>query len=269
MNPSSNGQQNAFSAKLPSKRSSPTVRKTVCDSEEARRFLESLSLTAPDPVDDVIWHVLPKYLEEDVNVDDEEYRSDIHRILDAFKADSTSQREKLIASLRDTSFVMTVDAGDNSKWASRPAETYISTARLKEMFAGIKGIFVVDDEYDCLRGEEIRNLLEACGASRSLQPIPVEPDFTWEQRQRAENYADARAARAESGSSITSFRGLDQLINGQKSLDHSSRARKAFLLGRLLARYKNEEGQACSRELISGAIIICAAQDLMLNLSVN
>jgi hypothetical protein len=112
----------------------------------------SLYLTVPDPVDNVIWHVLPKYLQNDVADDDDGYRSDVHRILDAFKTDSTSQREKLIASVRDASFIMTVDTGDNSKWASRPAETYIATARLKELFAGLKGVFVVDDEDSWQRG---------------------------------------------------------------------------------------------------------------------
>ena len=39
----------------------PTVRPAVCGSGSARKFLASLGLTEPDPVDDVVWNVLPKY----------------------------------------------------------------------------------------------------------------------------------------------------------------------------------------------------------------
>ncbi|WP_206209174.1 hypothetical protein, partial [Pseudomonas viridiflava] len=89
------------------------------------------------------------------------YSADIERIRSAFSTDSASQKEKLRAALRETSFVMVVDASDGKGYVSLPGETYIATERLKQLFAGVKGVFIVDDEYDCLRGESIRELMES------------------------------------------------------------------------------------------------------------
>ena len=160
----------------------PTVRRAVCATEEAHKFLQSLGLTEPDLVDNVVWNVLPKYGGDEVDVDDKDYEADIRRILAAFGTDSKAQREKLLAALRESSFVMAVDGGDGSKWVTEPGEVYLASERLKELFEGIAGVLLVDDSYSCLRGEDVRELLEACGATRYLQPIPVEPDLTWEQR---------------------------------------------------------------------------------------
>ncbi len=160
-----NGQPQAF---LPSasKTDFPTVRAAVCSTYEARRFLQALGLTKPDLVDDVIQHVLPRYREDDVNVSDADYEEDIERIVRAFANDSTAQREKLISPLRETSFVMSVDAGDGSdKWRCRPSGVYLATKRSKELFAGVKGVYFVNEDYECLRGGEVCEFLEELGST--------------------------------------------------------------------------------------------------------
>ena len=55
----------------------PTVRKNVCQSEDALAFLKSLGLSVPDPVDDVIANVLPKYDQDHPDIPDHEYQSDV------------------------------------------------------------------------------------------------------------------------------------------------------------------------------------------------
>jgi hypothetical protein len=50
-----------------------SVPTAVCRSEPARAFLRSIGLTEPDPVDDVIWNILPKYRENGVDVGDDAY----------------------------------------------------------------------------------------------------------------------------------------------------------------------------------------------------
>lgn len=48
---------------------------------------------------------------------------------------------------------------------------YMATDRLKNLFSGITGIKLVDDiAMPLFRGEEVRKLLEACGAVRYLRP---------------------------------------------------------------------------------------------------
>lgn len=167
-----NGQPQAF---LPGgiETSFPTVRAVVCDSEDARAFLRFVGLTKPDPVDDVIRNVLRKYGDAH-DVGDDEYNADFRRILNAFSTDSRDQREKLVEALRNTPFVMAVDAGDSSRCFARPRDLYLATDRLKKLFAGIKGIKLVDDGRATLRGEDVRSLLEACGATRRLQKVDIE-----------------------------------------------------------------------------------------------
>jgi hypothetical protein len=116
-----NGQPQAF---LPGdiEADFPTVKRTVCATEDAQQFLLSLGLTEPNPVDDVIRNVLPRYRRDQVDVDDSDYAADIGRILRAYATDSHSQRHKLVTALREATFVMAVNAGDGSKWVSRPID---------------------------------------------------------------------------------------------------------------------------------------------------
>ena len=129
-----NGAAKAF---LPSaiKTGFPTIRPAVCASVDARSFLIALGITEPDQVDDVVLNLLPKYQQEAVDVDEEGYAADIERIRKAFNTDSKTQREKLITALRDTSFVMVVDAGDAKGYVAKPVSIYIATeAALRRCF---------------------------------------------------------------------------------------------------------------------------------------
>ena len=186
----------------------PTMRRAVCSSAEVRSFLISLGITEPDPVDDVVWNVLPKYRQDEVDVDDEQYAADIERIRTAFSTDSKTQRDKLLSALRETSFVMVVDTGDGKGYVSKPDSIYIATDRLKQLFAGVPDVFIVDDTYDCLRGENMRELLEACGALRYPRPEEAPNALTWAERQELR-----RLAGHESTSGIN-VRIVDWLLQG-------------------------------------------------------
>lgn len=174
------GQAQAF---LPSQAATefPVVRSTVCGSEKSLEFLRSLGLSKPDPVDDIVRNVLPRYRAEKVDVSGADYEADIDRILNAFGTDSKGQRDKLVAALRESAFVMTVDSGDLSKTVSKPGKVYLATERLRELFDGVDGVLLVDGDYACLGGDRIRELLEACGATRSLRAVPVACDLSSEQ----------------------------------------------------------------------------------------
>jgi Domain of unknown function (DUF3883) len=220
----------------------PTVRPSVCRTEEARRLLISLGLTEPDPVDDVVRNILPKYRADDVAID-QEYGTDIERIVKAFNTDSKGQREKLVAALRETTFVMAVDAGSASTWVAKPSELYLATERLNELFAGVPGILLVDDSYSCLRGEDVRELLEACGAQRYLQPVAVEPSFSWEERRSMRKAAGCE--NSSRGDTIHDYtlRGLDQWLLVLWKLDAGAASRKAALLWDALGDVEDRRGR--------------------------
>ncbi|WP_343725194.1 sacsin N-terminal ATP-binding-like domain-containing protein [Herbaspirillum huttiense] len=206
-----NGKAKAF---LPSAiaTSFPTMRRAVCATPEVRLFLSSLGITEPDPVDDVIWNLLPKYQQEEVDVGVDAYTADIERIRAAFSTDSTAQKEKLRSALRDTNFVMVVDTGDGKAYVAKPGDIYIATDRLQQLFAGVPGILIVDNEYDCLRGEDIRDLLVSCGASRYLMPQATQSGLRHSEKAQIRKEAGLERASWESQPEDFTLRGLTQLL---------------------------------------------------------
>lgn len=229
-----NGNARAF---LPSAiaTSFPTMRRAVCATPEARDFLRSLGITEPDPVDDVIWNVLPKYQQEEVSVDDDAYAADVERIRAAFSTDSGVQKEKLRAALRDANFVMVVDTGDGKSYVAKPSEVYIATDRLQQLFAGVHDILIVDNEYDCLRGEDIRDLLVSCGASRYLIPQATPSGLGLSEKVQIRREAGLERASWESQPEDFTLRGLTQLLDFLPSLKADEAADRVKVLWEALA----------------------------------
>lgn len=240
--PYSEGEPQAF---LPGKSTTefPTVRTSVCTSDSALEFLESLGLTEASLVDDVVRNILPKYREQNANIEDARYGDDIRSILTAFSTDSKAQQDKLIRALRDTPFVMAVDSGDGKKSVSKPTEVYQATERLKRLFTGVKGVLLIDDKYSCLRGEAVRELLEECGAARYLEPVRVESDLSWEQLRDIRRNAGLESYRSRDTTiSDWTLRGLDALLALLPQLDFGERRHRAALFWDALADLEREHG---------------------------
>jgi hypothetical protein len=235
------GQPQAF---LPSTTTTgfPTVRRSVCRDSDTRTFLRSLGLTEPDPVDDVIRNILPTY--DDGIPPDHTYSADIARILHAFKTDSEGQKEKLKAALRITPFVKAVDAKSGASSLSYPEHVYLASARLKELFAGVAGIVIVDDRQECLRGEDMRELLEACGGTRNL--FPTEAPNSLLARERRSLRRDTGEERANSEGSVQDYniRGLKGLLELLPSLPPEEQTKRAGLLWDALIELEDRRGRA-------------------------
>lgn len=239
----SNGQSQAF---LPGaiETNFPTMRSSVCATAEVRAFLSSLGIIEPDPVDDVIRNILPKYKLEEFDLDDKEYSADIQKILAAFNTDSKIQREKLLSSLRGTHFVMAVDTGNRAKWRAKPSEIYLATERLKLLFAGVAGVLMVDDSYDCLRGENMREFLEACNAVRYPRPIESPSSLSYAQR------SELRKQTGHEQSSGINDRiqdwtldGFNELIKTLPSLGQEDRIKRGSLIWESLGDLEERRGR--------------------------
>jgi len=219
----------------------PTVSQRVLATPDSRAFLERLGLTEPDPVDDVIRNVLPRY-EGEMSSVPPDYAGDIQRILNAFQTDSKSRREALIAALRDSQFLATIEAKDRRKQLARPPDVYIATQRLQELFDGVPGVLLVDDSQDCLRGESVRELLEASGASRYLETQPTA------RRLSGDDLADMRRsagwAKTTGGDSVEDFtlRGLEELLDVLADLDAVSRQHRSKTLWEALCDLHDRRG---------------------------
>lgn len=237
------GQPNAF---LPTGEETgfPTVKPSVCTSEAAMEFFVSLGIHAPDPVDAVIRNVLPKYQAES-EIDISNYDDDIARILAAFKTDSASKRAALVEELRKSHFVMAISSEDGSDYLEKPGNLYIATDRLTKLFEGVKGISLVDSSYDCLRGEDVRDLLEACGALRYPRPQKTPHESYWSER--------LKALRALSGYPHSSgqndlvedwtLQGFSKLIELLPSLSVEKRIGRARLIWESLGDLEERRGR--------------------------
>lgn len=161
-----------------------TVRESVCDTEGARRFLESLGIREADPVDDVVENVLPAYREEDAEVETAQYAADIGRIAAAARTDSRDGRERLIGRLKSSFWIAAVDvAGETACWA-RPQEAYWPTPLLRGLFDGVEGVFFVDvDDFP----ESLRDLALECGVAGHLRAVRTGKSV-WEQRALLEEH---------------------------------------------------------------------------------
>ena len=205
----------------------PTVRAAVCRTDEAREFLKSLNLTQPDPVDNVIRNVLPKYRKERSEFSEVEYSLDIGLMLGAVTTDSRAQQERLVKALGETPWLRAVDAtGERALWA-KPGDLYLATERLRGLFEGVGSVLFVDASVTCLRGKEVRELLERSGATRYLQPKKVHCDLPWEQRT---NIRRSKGLERSTWSNIEdkTIRGLDAVLDKLATLDpieQRSRAR--------------------------------------------
>ena len=221
----------------------PTVRLSICQPQEAYKFLISLGLTEPDPVDDVVRNILPKYRPNEAP-DDEGYEIDIQRIMNAFNTNSNKQREKLVSALRETEFVRAVD-GEGTTFVTMPRELYLATERLKELFSGVPDVLLVDDSYSCLRGEDICEMMEVCGAQRYLRPIPIDAEFTWEERRSMRRAAGCEGSSRRDRVYDYTLHGFDSLLGVLRKSDPITAARKASLLwGALVDLQEGRGGQS-------------------------
>ena len=239
--PMSSGQPQAF---LPGivETSFPTVAPSVCSTDESRAFLKSLGLQEPDAVADVIRNILPRYRAQNADIAEVSYASDIQRILSAFATDSKSQRDKLVMALRGIPFIKAVDMGDSTWSLAKPEDVYLSTDRLKELFADVGGVRIVDDSIACLRGEDIRELLEACGATRYLRPIFTSTFFTAEERTKMRIAAGYESMSSQDPILDNALRGLDQLLSQLPKFDFDTRQKRSTLLWEALGELEERRG---------------------------
>jgi hypothetical protein len=220
----------------------PTVRPTVCNTEDSRAFLRALGLSDPDPVDDVVRNVLLKYKSEEMEITDKTYEADIRRILVAFRTDSKAQREKLVIALRETPFVRAVDAGAGDRKMAKPGDVYLATERLKALFDSVPGVLFVDDTVAFLRGEDVRELLEGCGATRYLQPVPTPTDLTWEEKHEIRCKAGLERKSWDRVIEDVTLRGLSEFLNLLPHLDQEEHRKRATFLWEALADVESRHG---------------------------
>lgn len=166
---------------------------------------------------------------------DDAYAADIERIRAAFNTDSTAQKEKLRSALRETTFVKVINTGDCKKYVAKPSQAYNATDRLQQLFAGVPEILIVDNEYDCLRGEEILDLLVSCGASRYLIPEVAPSELGYSEKAQIRRAAGLERASWENPPEDFTICGLTELLAFLPKLNPKDAAARAKVLWESLA----------------------------------
>ena len=220
----------------------PTVRRTVCQSDEAKAFLESLGVRIPHPVDDVITNILPKYGGVSITVAVHEYEADIKRLLAAFDTDSTSRRKDLVSALQESQFVVAVDAGTRRSLFARPSEAYMATDMLTKLFEGVPGVLLVDNSRNCLRGERIRTLLRAVGTPEYLIRRRVRASLTDEDKRELRRREGTTDITSETSVEDHTLRGLNSLFSLLSELPHDQASDRASLLWEALREVQKRNG---------------------------
>lgn len=220
----------------------PTVKESVCCTGAATELLRILGLREPDPVDDVILNVLPKYRRDAVQADDQSYAADFQRITTAFRSDSTSQRSRLVEALRESQVVKAVDGCGGKTVMAKPGAVYVATERLRALFDGVPGVLLVDDSHECLRGEAVRDLLVACGTSRYLRPVTIQPSFTQDHRAEMRRAAGCEDCTYDFEIKDITLGGLEDVLTILPNVDVATAANKAKLLWEALADVEDRSG---------------------------
>ncbi|RAS04892.1 sacsin N-terminal ATP-binding-like domain-containing protein [Ensifer adhaerens] len=217
----------------------PTLRASLHTSQ-TRKFLESAGLTEPDPVDDVILNLLPGYKKEKIDLTN--YAEDIARMLRAFDTDSWAQRDKLIGALKSANIVVAKEAANGKQFICKPGQVYLAAARMTNLFEGVKGVYLLDTSFECLRGEKVRDMLDAAGATRILRTESFACDLTESERMAARRAAGWEGASTEQRIQDADVAGLAGVLELLPTLTTEERRDRARLLWEAVAELVDRRG---------------------------
>ena len=222
---------NGPSAYLPStvETDFPTVHPEVCATKASMEFLTSLGLHAPDPIDDVLRHVLPRYSKDLDEIDGANYESDIARIVDAYDCDSRESRVRLLKALEDVLFIVACDATNGDEFFCSSDSVYLKSKQMSALFNGVDDVFFVSDQYSVLRSPKAGRLLESCEVTAYLRTQNTQCKLPeWElQKVRRDAGLDAGWGAPPSDRTIL---GLDDLLRHLAGMSRKEREVRAHLL---------------------------------------
>lgn len=222
-----------------------TVHKEVFGDEksESFAFLKAIGLTEPNPVDDVIRSILPKFDEKPIGFTEKAYKQAIQRILAAFDTDSASQKDKLISELRNKKFVAAINAATGEKYYVAPNIVYFQTESFKLLFDGVDNIYFVDEQWG-LKGEKIRDLLEKCGVYRNLRPIEKRGAFSRKELSEMRQKEGLRECTWQKIENDNTFYGLEELLKRFEKINIEEKTKRAKLIWKELGNLYERRGES-------------------------
>ena len=161
----------------------PTVRASVCESEEAVAFLKDLGFHEADQVADILQHIIPKYRDNQCLPNKEGYDADIRRIISAFDTASRQRKDTFLSGLRDAPFIRAVDSVERIARMVPPGSAYWPTKDILTLLSGVPGVLFVDIGFIAPDLEHsFKEVLASCGTMFRLQPNSFSPNLSNSER---------------------------------------------------------------------------------------
>ncbi len=126
----------------------PSVRRSIASAPAARQFLEALRLTEPDIVDEVLEGIFPRYARLDVaDLDAAQHNADVECVARAMTSAGGERRDRLLAQLRQTTFLVGENAATGALRLMTPGSLYQRSKELELYFDGNPDAWFADDGY--------------------------------------------------------------------------------------------------------------------------
>ena len=165
-----------------------TVRRSIAVHPDARQFLTALGFDEPDVVAEVLDFVLPRYHDADVaKLDAGQHGADLELVARALDGASQANRERLLETLRETTFLVGENAATGAQRLKRPGDLYQRTKAMECYVDGNPDAWLAADVYGPwlaqLRGMGVRETVQLdARAPDELGYVTIADDFAWHER---------------------------------------------------------------------------------------
>lgn len=176
---------------LPTKTKSSykTVKSSIAENKTSLEFLKNLNISNPDIFAEINELILPKYENEEIDIDDNEYLEDLEKILSAFsKKKSTEKRDELIDALRNIPIIDSVNPVTGENYLNQPSKVYLNTDDLRNYFDGFDSVLFINKVlYKKFGQKEFEEFASTIGCNETPRRLEIESDLTWQDKNKLRN----------------------------------------------------------------------------------
>jgi hypothetical protein len=165
-----------------------TIRRAIAAHPDAQQFLTALGFHEPDVVAEVLDHVLPRYHNADVGkLDAAQHDADLELVARALDVASQASRERVVDTLRQTTFLVGENAATGEQRLMRPGDLYQRTRALESYLDGNPDAWLAADSYGPwraqLRGMGVQETVRVAARNADeLGYVSITDDFAWHER---------------------------------------------------------------------------------------
>ena len=145
-----------------------TVKRTIAENEEACKFLKGLSLGKPDDIAEIKEFIVPKYQNDDIKIDKDDYIQDFERVLEIWLRVDKYKKQEISELLKSAHFMRCTNQNHQINF-QQPNNVYFHTGKLSAWYQGNLN----DDIYFLEEGirltENRKKFLESLGVRYDLK----------------------------------------------------------------------------------------------------